>query len=123
MCQLKVGFAKVNITPELGIHVHGYYIPRYAKGILDELEAAALALELGDTRVILLSVDNEGIRGEQSYGYRKGVAEATGVPVENVFLHATHTHTGPSIDMLHLDSVLIFNDTVFHILDMTIWTK
>ena len=63
MSSLKAGFAKVNITPELGIHVHGYYIPRYAKGILDELEAAALALELGETRVLLISVDNEGIRG------------------------------------------------------------
>ena len=110
MSQFKVGFAKVNITPELGIHVHGYYIPRYAKGVLDELEAAALALELGDTRVLLISVDNEGIRGEQSYGYRKGVAEATGVPVENVFLHATHTHTGPSIDMFQLDSVVRYAD-------------
>ena len=110
MSQLKVGFAKVNITPELGIHVHGYYIPRYAKGVLDELEAAALALELGDTRVLLISVDNEGIHGEQSYGYRKGIAEATGVPVENIFLHATHTHTGPSIDMPELESVVRYAD-------------
>ena len=110
MSGLKVGFAKVNITPELGIHVHGYYIPRYAKGILDELEASALALELGQTRVLLISVDNEGIRGEQSYGYRKGIAEATGVPVEHVFLHATHTHTGPSIDMPELESVVRYAD-------------
>ena len=110
MSSLKAGFAKVNITPELGIHVHGYYIPRYAKGILDELEASALALELGQTRVLLISVDNEGIRGEQSYGYREAVAKATGVPVENIFLHATHTHTGPSIDMPELESVVRYAD-------------
>ena len=96
---LKVGFARVNITPELGIPIIGYYIPRYAKGILDELEASVLALELGNTRALLISVDNEGIRGAQSLGYRKAVAQATGVPVEHVFLHATHTHTGPDQDM------------------------
>ena len=105
MSQFKVGFSRVNITPELGIPVIGYYIPRYAKGILDELVASVLALELGDTRVLLISVDNEGIRGAQSYGYRKSVAEATGVPVENVFLHATHTHTGPDLDVPGVDSV------------------
>lgn len=107
---LKVGFAKVNITPELGIHLHGYYIPRYAKGVLDELEASALALELGDTRVLLVSVDNEGIRGAQSYGYREGIAKTSGVPVENVFLHSTHTHTGPTIDVPEMEAVARYAD-------------
>ena len=110
MTIFRVGYAKVNITPELGIPVAGYYIPRYAKGILDELEAAALALELGQTRVLLISVDNEGIRGNQSYGYRQGIANATGVPVEHIFLHATHTHTGPSIDMPEVASVARYAD-------------
>ena len=110
MEQFKAGFARVNITPELGIHIHGYYIPRYAKGVLDELEASALALELGQTRVILLSVDNEGIRGEQSLGYRQGVAKATGVPVEHIFLHSTHTHTGPSIDIPGMEAVARYAD-------------
>lgn len=33
---LKVGFAKANIDPPLGIGMRGYFIPRYAKGAFDE---------------------------------------------------------------------------------------
>ena len=39
MNTLKVGYAGVNINPPLGCGVYGYFIPRFAKGFLDELEA------------------------------------------------------------------------------------
>ena len=55
---LKAGFARVNVNPPLGISISGYYIPRYADGILDDLVLDALALEAGDSRVLLLSLDN-----------------------------------------------------------------
>ena len=57
MSVLKAGFAKSNINPDLGIPICGYYIPRFAKGFLDDLEARALALSLGDTKVLLISLD------------------------------------------------------------------
>ena len=41
MSILKAGYAKTNITPPMGISISGYYIPRNADGILDELEATA----------------------------------------------------------------------------------
>ena len=33
MSNLKVGYAKVNINPPLGIGIRGYYVPRFAKGL------------------------------------------------------------------------------------------
>ena len=39
-----VGYAEVNINPPLGIGMHGYYVPRYAKGFIDDLTASAIAL-------------------------------------------------------------------------------
>ena len=36
--KLQVGFSRVNITPQLGISISGYFVPRRAKGVLDELE-------------------------------------------------------------------------------------
>ncbi|MCQ2437339.1 MAG: hypothetical protein MJ099_02955 [Clostridia bacterium] len=97
MAQLKTGFARVNITPPMGINVAGYYAVRLADGVLDELEADVLAIELDGTRVALISVDNCGIPQEKSDAIRKAAAEKNGIPFENVFLASTHTHTGPDI--------------------------
>ena len=52
MSNFKVGFAQVNINPPLGIAVAGYYVPRYAKGFLDNLESEAIALSCNGKQVI-----------------------------------------------------------------------
>ena len=36
MSNIKVGFARLDITPPLGIYVSGYYERRFAKEILDQ---------------------------------------------------------------------------------------
>ena len=96
MNNLKAGFARVNITPMMGIPVSGYYIERYAEGVLDELEINALALSCGDDKVVMLSCDLAGIKQELSERYRKHIAEVCNIPFEAIYLHATHTHTGPA---------------------------
>ncbi len=98
MNSLKAGFARVNINPPMGIFVSGYFIPRYADGILDDLEANALAISLGNTTQLLINVDNAGIKQEISTSYRKMVSEATSVPMDNIIISCTHTHTGPEVN-------------------------
>ncbi len=92
--QLQAGYAKVNINPPLGIGVSGYYVPRYAKGFLDDLEASVLALQCGEEQVVLISVDTCGIVSELVKHYCEAVEHETGIPKENILLAATHTHTG-----------------------------
>ena len=53
MNNLKAGFARLNINPMLGIGLSGYFKIRKSDGILDDLEAVALALEAGDKRIPL----------------------------------------------------------------------
>ena len=48
MNSLSVGFARVNITPMMGIGLVGYFVPRFADGVLDDLEVNALALASGE---------------------------------------------------------------------------
>lgn len=96
MNNLKVGFSRVNITPMLGIPVSGYFVERYADGVLDELEINALALSCGNDKVVMLTCDLVGIKQELSERYRKHIAEVCNIPFEAVYLHATHTHTGPA---------------------------
>ncbi|MBR0189678.1 MAG: hypothetical protein IJQ23_04775 [Clostridia bacterium] len=49
MNDLKIGYAEENINPKLGIAIEGYYVPRFAKGILIDLKAIALAVKSGDS--------------------------------------------------------------------------
>ena len=80
MNTLNVGYSRININPMLGIGVAGYYVPRYAKGFLDDLEASALALSCGESRVLLISVDHLGIRKEQIDCFHKAISDCSGVP-------------------------------------------
>ncbi len=98
MNNLKAGFSRVDVTPMLGIGMAGYFIPRKADGILDPLEINALALGCGDSKVVLLSIDHCGIGKEVLTPMRQHVCEVTGLPFEAVYIHATHTHTGPFLE-------------------------
>ena len=117
MSRFQVGYASVNINPPLGIGMMGYYIPRYAKGFLDDLEASALALSLGEETVLLVSVDTCLIFTEDCKAYLEQIAAATGIAYSNIFLSATHTHTGPLLaptDMFEAD-MRTFWETVWQI--------
>ena len=81
MNNLKAGFARVNINPPMGIHIRGYFKVRLAEAILDDLEINALALELGDTKTLLLSIDHCGIGQDLSMEFRKAASASTGIYV------------------------------------------
>lgn len=94
---LKAGFSRVNITPMMGIELVGYYFKRPAEGVLDDLEINALALSTGDSKVLILSIDNEGLQREVTTDYRKCISVQTGLPMEAIYIHSTHSHTAPIV--------------------------
>ena len=97
MSTFKVGYASVNINPPLGISVAGYFVPRYAAGFLDDLEVGAMVLALGRKKVALVSVDNCSIPTPIMKTFMAQAAKATGLPVNNIVIGSTHTHTGGCI--------------------------
>ncbi len=107
MNTLQAGFSRVNATPMMGIPMRGYFKPRYADGVLDELEINAVALACGETKVLLMTLDCCGIDTPEAKSFAKSIAEATGVPVEAVVLHATHTHTAGSINLQSEDALVL----------------
>lgn len=94
---LHVGYAKVNINPPLGSDLAGYYIPRFAKGFLDDLEAHGIVLSLRDTQIVIISVDTCYLKTHLADRYRDAIEAATGIGRDHLFLTATHTHTGPRL--------------------------
>ena len=109
---LQAGFARVDITPPLGVSVQGYYEERLADGILDPLYATAVAFDDGERRAVVMSVDVIGIHQYLAEELRTMIAEAVGTVKEAVFLCCTHTHLAPGItagnDLLENDDYVNF---------------
>ncbi len=98
MSRILAGFARTNINPMRGIGVAGYYKVRHAEGILDDLEANALALSDGENRAVIISVDLCQVPTHVCSHFRHEIAAATGLDEAAIYIHATHTHTGPYVD-------------------------
>lgn len=106
MNKLKAGFARVNVNPPMGISIIGYFKPRYAEAILDDLEVNALALECGEVKTLLISIDHCGIEQVLNKKLRQAASEATGIPMENIILSATHSHTAPGLEINSKDELI-----------------
>ena len=111
MNKLQVGFATVNITPPIGIAIAGYYVPRYAKGVIDELEVSCLALKLGEKKIAIVSVDHCGIQARFNKEIAERVEKKAGITEDSLFISATHTHTGGCILKPSFDADIEVIDT------------
>jgi len=92
---LEAGVAACDITPPVGYRMSGYFHERLSTGTLNPLKAKALVLKQGDARAAIVSCDLIGLSLDVSNRARAEASARTGIPVENILLAATHTHTGP----------------------------
>jgi neutral ceramidase len=90
---LRAGAAAVNITPPLGEPIVGGFHPYPATHVHDELDARCLVLDDGSTKLALVVCDLLGIHRSVSDEARRLIMAETGIPVENVLISATHTHS------------------------------
>lgn len=97
MLTFQAGFDRTLITPPHGTPMYGYFFERFSTGVLDDLEVNTLAAGDGERSVLILAADLCGIPQKTADQFRRAIAEKTGLPYEAVFLHCTHTHTGPSV--------------------------
>jgi len=99
MATFKAGFARVNVNPMMGIDISGYYQVRKADGILDDLEANAIAFSMDDKKIVLVCVDALGFSKALMDDFRSLISEKLGLTKESIFISATHTHTGPAASL------------------------
>jgi hypothetical protein len=95
-----VGYAQKDITPAMGVSMPGYFHDRKATAVLDPLLAKALVLSLGDTTVAIVALDLIGVPASVVKKLREAIQKETGIPPNNVFVHATHTHTGANVSQI-----------------------
>ncbi len=83
------GAAKVNITPAPDALPDGY------NRINDSLYTRAIVIDNGSTSAALISIDNGMLSEEIWNNVTEGIKEEIGIPVENMFLSPSHTHSAP----------------------------
>ena len=93
---LQTGFARMDITPHLGISLRGQYFARYADGMLDPLLGTGIAFSDGENSAVLMSLDLIGIPQLLQDRLRQTVADYLKLPKEAIFIACTHTHQGPA---------------------------
>lgn len=89
------GVAKVDITPPVGGRLAGHFYETLSTGVRDPLFAKALLLQQGDEKVVMVFCDLIGMTAKVSGAARSEASRRTGIPVENILIAATHSHTGP----------------------------
>ncbi len=93
--ELRAAAAAVTINPPLGTPLAGYYSPRGATSVLDDLHCKALVLDQDGTRAALVVCDLISLPRRTVVDARKLIEKQTGIPADHVMISATHTHTGP----------------------------
>ena len=99
--QLRVGFARRDITPPPGIDLSGFGFRFGASlGSLEPLEVGVIAVSDGDRTLLLFTFDLIGFTLDHLAHLRARTATATGVPGANQMWTCTHTHGGPETGVL-----------------------
>ena len=76
---------------------------RPARTVLDPLFAKVVVFESGDQRLCLAALDVTIITGDYTAKIRSAISEKTGVPPAAILVHATQTHSAPSVGHFVLD--------------------
>jgi hypothetical protein len=98
---IRAGLARVCITPEKPLWLHGYASkPRFRpfEGKLNDLYAKALALEdARGERAVLVTVDLCVLRAAEAKVLFDRLTERTGLQRRQLLVNLSHTHSGPII--------------------------
>lgn len=99
MPHLRAGFATTTITPPLGTPLAGLFHHREARTVADDLFAKAIALGTDDQTLVMVVCDLISIPAVLSNHTRGLLAARCGLSASNIMISATHTHTGPLLNI------------------------
>jgi neutral ceramidase len=92
---LKVGVAKVDITPPDAATTKIVGHVRQVSGIRDPLRAGVLVLDDGETKAAIVTLDTIGAWEDMVRDARARIEKETGIPAANILVSASHNHSGP----------------------------
>jgi putative membrane-bound dehydrogenase-like protein len=93
----RAGHAIMDITPtEFPAIVNAMFTERSATKAVDPLNVRALALDDGETRVVIAVVDTCMMQRDLIDRAKEAASKETGIPTARMLVSATHTHSAPS---------------------------
>jgi len=111
---LQVGFGRVDISPKESVPLKGHggnTAERMSQGVLDPLYATCVAFaDEKDNTVLLYHIDLPGCYEDFYLFARSKVSKATGIPLGNIMMSATHMHSGPDTTRTDIPSIERYND-------------
>ena len=99
--KFSVGYARIDITPQTSVPMAGFgrTSQRMTRVVRDNLYATSVAMRDEEgTVVIFLSMDLQRASNITVDAIRPVVSERTGIPMDHIMLHGTHTHSGPDLN-------------------------
>lgn len=94
---LRLGMGASVITPYLDQPMAGYYYPRTADGVHDDLHARALILDDGRAPVVLVACETIEMPRKVVDEARRRIEKQLAIPPGRILISATHCHTGPQM--------------------------
>lgn len=96
---LRAGAAAVDVTPKVWpLNMPGGFSANMAESAHDPLNARALVLDDGKTKLAMVVVDNLGAGPDVLDEVKAIAAEKTGIPADKMLISSTHTHTGAPLN-------------------------
>jgi hypothetical protein len=93
----RAGAATVDASPpKLPVIVNGGFLEKLAHEVNDPVQARALVLDDGATRLALVVVDSCMMPRELLDEAKRLASSRTGIPPQRMLISATHTHSAPS---------------------------
>ncbi len=94
---LNFGTAQADITPSLPMIMGGSFRKFESREVLDPIMANCIVTDDGEERIAYVSCDLGSVSRDMVLSIRRQVKNATGTPEENVFVMASHNHSGPTV--------------------------
>lgn len=94
MDTLRLGYAREDFSPDRTIRMNS---ARIATRVYQPVCVTGMSFRQGDTRVLVLNMDMRQPNGHFLVLVKPLVAEATGIPQENIVFHTSHNHSYPDI--------------------------
>ena len=108
---LLAGFGRMSINPESPVGMGGYSDSETRKSgvILDNIYTTCVSFQEGDQTILVYTIEVCGLSDSGTENIRTRVSTATGVPNENIFIGATHTHSAPVLGDDNAWDTLFYN--------------
>lgn len=92
----RVGAAEADLTPTASVFLLGYpHVPRMSSGVEDPLLASAVWFEAEGSAILMVGCDLIWLTKAMTDRLRRSLSASLNLPIQNILLSATHTHSGP----------------------------